>query len=196
MNVSRETEDKLRTFVSLVEKWNPHINLVAKSTLEGIWERHIRDSAQLFDLKSSWGKWSDFGSGGGFPGIVVAILADDTKQPVVLVESDQRKCEFLRHVGRELSLEVEVRTDRIERLEPLSVDIISARALAPLDKLLEFSERHRAPGGIAFFPKGREYMGEIEAAKRRWNLDYLLHPSVTDPASVIIEVKDFSRVAA
>ena len=157
MNVSRETLDRLFSFCDLVEKWNPAINLISKSGIAEIWNRHIIDSAQLFQqMPDRAREWCDLGSGGGFPGIVLAILAKQL-QPnaqVILVESDRRKSVFLAQASRLLDIDVRVKTQRIEELEPQNADVLSARALAPLSDLCGYAYRHLKPDGVAIFPKG------------------------------------------
>ena len=136
------------------------------------------------------------GSGGGLPGLVIAILAAEQRPilEVVLLESDIRKGVFLQTVIRELGLKSEVLVDRIESAEPQGADVISARALAPLTKLLEFSDRHGVPGTICLFPKGRTYREELTEAKRIWHVGSKAVPSQTDPASVLLEIGEFKRV--
>lgn len=195
MNVSRETSDRLAKFSALALKWNPAINLIAKSTIADIENRHIIDSAQLYDLAGDFEHWVDLGSGGGFPGIVVAIIGSE-KNPdarFTLVESDARKCEFLRHASRMLDLNTQVMNARIEAIDPLDADVVSARALASLDLLCGFFARHRAGRGIGLFPKGAAAAEELELARKTWNLDYRSHKSITDPSAVILEVRDLSR---
>ncbi|WP_181318138.1 16S rRNA (guanine(527)-N(7))-methyltransferase RsmG [Pseudogemmobacter blasticus] len=173
--------DKLHAFVALVEKWTVRINLVARSTLPDIWERHIEDSARLcLTAPESPAIWADFGAGGGFPGIVVAVVlqARGAKTRVILVESDLRKATFLRESARLLDLPVEVRSERAESLPPLGADVVSARALTALDGLCALAQRHMAPGGVAIFPKGENYEAEIDAARKNWRFDL---ETVTDP---------------
>lgn len=195
-DVSRETFGALKDYQSLIQKWSPRINLVAKSTLADIWDRHICDSAQVFHVKQDEaGSWVDFGAGGGLPGIVVAILAKE-KQPkldVTLVESDQRKCAFLRTVIRELALRATVLSDRIETLDPLGANIISARALAPLPKLLDLSHRHLQPDGICLFQKGQAWKKEVADARSAWSFDLNVVESKTQTEAVILEIGDIRR---
>lgn len=196
-NVSRETEDRLARFESLIRKWNPAINLVARSTLDALRSRHFLDSAQIFDLTATTsGHWVDLGSGGGFPGIIIAILAADERPglTVTLVESDQRKAAFLATVTRELGLSVQILPERIESAPPLAADILSARALAPLTTLLSHVERHLAPGGTAIFPKGGNHQAEIDQALEHWTFSYQKEPSKTDAAGVILIIGGISRV--
>ena len=141
VNVSRETTELLNKFVVLLKKWNRSINLVSQSSISNIWERHILDSAQLGSfLRFDKQTWVDFGSGAGFPGIVIAVIAKTNfpRVRVILIESDQRKAVFLREVSRELNLNVLTLSERIEDCPRLNADIISARALAPLKKLLVY----------------------------------------------------------
>ncbi|WP_241557915.1 16S rRNA (guanine(527)-N(7))-methyltransferase RsmG [Falsirhodobacter deserti] len=196
MDVSRETTDRLNRFSELALKWTRVINLISKTTEADIWKRHIEDSAQLYDLAGEGAHWVDLGSGGGFPGIVIAIIALE-KHPdrrFTLVESDRRKCAFLREATRLCNLKVDVISERIEAVAPLGGDILSARALAPLDHLLGFAARHRQGDGKAVFPKGVNYAEEIAEAARTWHFDPVIHPSITDPAGVIVEVRNFSHV--
>ncbi|OYX44634.1 MAG: 16S rRNA (guanine(527)-N(7))-methyltransferase RsmG [Rhodobacterales bacterium 32-67-9] len=196
-NVSRETEDRLTRFELLIKKWNPAINLVARSTLDTLRRRHFLDSAQIFDLTDTTsGHWADLGSGGGFPGIVIAILAANERPglKVTLVESDQRKAAFLSTVTRELGLSVQILSERIEAVPPLAADILSARALAPLTTLLAYAERHLAPGGTAMFPKGGNHQAEIDQALEHWTFSYQKEPSKSDAAGVVLIIGGISRV--
>ncbi|MGR3395354.1 MULTISPECIES: 16S rRNA (guanine(527)-N(7))-methyltransferase RsmG [Paracoccaceae] len=191
VDVSRETGEKLSAFASLVRKWSPAINLVSKSDLPYIETRHIADSLQLSDyIPRSGGIWADFGSGGGFPGIVTAIVAAE-KAPDLrfhLVESDQRKSTFLRTAARELALNVTVHSERIETLAPLAADIISARALAPLDTLLGYAARHLSANGRCLFLKGQMHESEIETAREHWRFDCDSRVSRTDPDARLLRV--------
>ncbi|SDX88726.1 16S rRNA (guanine(527)-N(7))-methyltransferase RsmG [Citreimonas salinaria] len=197
LDVSRETNERLTLFADLLAKWNPRINLVSRSSLSHVWTRHIADSAQLFDLApANARKWVDLGSGGGFPGLVVAILAAE-KSPnmhITLVESDGRKAVFLRTVLRETGVSAAVEAARIEHVVPLCADVVSARALAPLDLLLGHVARHSAVDGIALLPKGISWQKEVDIAKKSWTFSHRVHTSETDPSSVILTVGDLSHV--
>ncbi len=193
--VSRETLDRLNAYYGLLKAWNARINLVGKTTLDDAWSRHFADSAQLFDLAKGEGRWVDIGSGAGFPGMVIAIMsAEAGLHRVVLVESDQRKASFLRTVARELGLSVKVISRRIEDVEPLCADVLSARALAPLALLLGYAERHLSPDGQALFPKGEKAEAEIADALEQWRFDCEKHPSVTDARASVLSIGDISRV--
>lgn len=195
--VSRETLDRLETYATLLLRWNARINLVGRSTEADVWTRHIADSAQLWRLQSpSTGLWADLGSGAGFPGMVIAALAAESAPDlrITLVESDARKCAFLMEAARAMGLTPAIRTERIEAMAPLHADILSARALAPLETLLEFTVQHRRTGGIGLFPKGETVHKEIKAAAQRWRFEHRIHASVTDPRAAIVEVGALSRV--
>lgn len=198
VDVSRETFDRLTALTALLQKWNPAINLVAKSTVAEAWDRHILDSAQLYRLApSQLHHWADLGSGGGFPGLVIAILAQE-KDPgcrITLVESDQRKATFLRQAARELGLlKVTVLAERIEALSPLAADVLSARALAALPQLCHFALRHLSPTGLALFPKGAQHLDEVAQARHDWHFDLSTFPSDTDPAAVVLAMKAIQHV--
>jgi 16S rRNA (guanine527-N7)-methyltransferase len=196
-DVSRETMTRLARYEDLLRKWNPAINLIARSTVDSIWDRHFRDSIQVFDVAPESAKsWADLGSGGGFPGMIAAILAAEERprQHVTLVESDQRKAAFLATVARETGVDVTIISERIEDVGPLGAEILSARALAPLSRLLEHAERHLAPGGIALFLKGAAWREEVQQALESWRFTYENRVSVTDPAATVLTIGGISRV--
>jgi 16S rRNA (guanine527-N7)-methyltransferase len=196
-NVSRETMEKLDFFSRALTRWNGSINLIAKSTLPALWTRHFLDSAQLWNLAGPVaGHWVDIGTGGGFPGLVLAILAAERAPDLqfTLVESDLRKTVFLQTVARELSLQVTVKPERIETLQPLGADVLSARALAPLGTLVGYAERHLAPGGAALFMKGAAFRHEYDEALEKWSFQAEEYPSITDGAAVILKLGDITRV--
>ncbi|ODM42234.1 16S rRNA (guanine(527)-N(7))-methyltransferase RsmG [Cereibacter johrii] len=197
LDVSRETSEKLSHFVALVEKWNKAVNLIGRSTVDSIWTRHVLDSAQLrAHLALRPRLWLDLGSGSGFPGIVIAIIAADEspESRFVLVESDQRKATFLRTACRELELSASVLAARIESLPPQGADVISARALAALPELCALAAPHLAPNGICLFPKGAGHISEIAAARQSWNMELETLPSLTDPDAVILKLKALAHV--
>lgn len=196
LNVSRETIERLEKFEEVLLKWNPRINLVSKSSLADLWQRHIVDSVQVFTCVEDAGEsWVDIGSGGGFPGIVVAIMAAERspKTKVTLIESDQRKSAFLRTAARECGVSISVLTERIEQAVPQNADILSARAVADLDALLEFSQRHLAVGGTAVFPKGVNWKKEVDKAAQRWRFDVEPITSLTETEAVILKIKGVAR---
>ncbi|MEP2782420.1 MAG: 16S rRNA (guanine(527)-N(7))-methyltransferase RsmG [Pseudoruegeria sp.] len=196
-DVSRETLERLDIYAELLKKWNPAINLVSKKTIDEVWSRHMLDSAQISKLvKKSDKHWVDLGSGGGFPGMVAAILATDIDESIsfTLIESDKRKSVFLRTVARETGVKVVVHDTRIESTPSQGADILTARALAPLDDLLEYCELHLKPAGRAIFPKGMSYQQEIVDAEARWDFSVQTIPSMTDAQAVLLEIKGISRV--
>lgn len=192
VDVSRETMADLEAFQALVAKWTPKINLIARGTVSEIWERHIVDSVQIYQFApSSYKKWVDIGSGGGFPGIVVAILGKDAAPDArfVLVESDQRKATFLRTAARELGLQADVIAGRIEDVEKQEADVVSARALTSLSGLASLVQRHIRPDGVALLHKGRQAIHEVADARKNWSFDLEDHPSFTDPDARILAIR-------
>ena len=196
MSVSRETSERFQTFSDLAKKWNARINLFSKSTEANFETRHILDSRHVFSLSPTFSHWADLGTGGGFPGVVAAICAKDDAYDgrFTFVESDARKATFLAEAVRILELKATVINERIETCPPLDADIISARALAPLVQLCEYTLRHRKAGGTALFPKGATYLNEVAEAKRTWHFDCKVHPSVTHDDAVVLELGSISRV--
>ncbi|MFW8593823.1 16S rRNA (guanine(527)-N(7))-methyltransferase RsmG [Cribrihabitans neustonicus] len=198
LDVSRETLARLEKFEQVICKWNPKINLVSRHSLKDLWTRHIVDSIQVFRCAGSApaGKWVDIGSGGGFPGLIIAILSAEEAPDleVVLIESDQRKAAFLRTAARECGVKVEVRSERIEKAPPQEADIMSARALADLALLFEFTERHLKPGGVALFPKGASWKKEVDNAQGRWRFDAEPVSSITENEAVILKIRGVARV--
>jgi 16S rRNA (guanine527-N7)-methyltransferase len=195
-DVSRETRARLEILATLLKRWNPRINLVSRSSVPDLWVRHIRDSAQLLaHAPPRTAHWLDIGSGGGFPGLVIAAMMEERGAPqqITLVESDARKCAFLRSVIREAGLAATVRAERIEDVPPLSATTISARALAPLPQLLEMAHRHAAPGATYLFPKGRRWHQELAEAKSGWSFDYEAVKSETEPDAVILKIGGLTR---
>lgn len=187
MSASREA--LLQRYAQLIRKWNPAINLVAPSSLQKLEERHIADSLQLADLSSdSMRDWLDIGSGGGLPGIVVAIARPDLE--VRLVDSDHRKVAFLHTVIRELQLtNCTAVASRIEQLAPAQAQNLSARALAPVVKLVPFLDRHLAIDGTAWLMKGRNWQAELTAVNLGEAYEVTVHSSRTDPDAAILQLR-------
>jgi 16S rRNA (guanine527-N7)-methyltransferase len=195
--VSRETVDRLQTYVELLTKWQRSTNLVAPSTIPSVWNRHVGDSAQLVPLFPESLRWVDLGSGGWFPAIVVAILLTGREGASVhLIESDQRKCAFLRQAIQATGAPAEVHTGRIESVlaawrEP--IDMVSSRALAPLARLFSLSEPLFQAGAKGAFHKGLDFEEEISEASKSWDADLVIHQSKTESAGVILEVRHLAR---
>jgi len=191
--VSRETEDRLVAIVALLEKWQRTINLVAPATLPTIWTRHIADSLQLVPLAGDAARWVDLGSGGGFPGLVVAAaLAERPDADVTLIESDTRKAAFLREAARIAELPATVLPARIEQAAPkiaAGVEIVSARALAPLPKLLALAHPLLAQGARGLFLKGQDVDNELTEASKSWRFKASVIPSRTDKGGRILIVE-------
>lgn len=190
-NVSRETFARLSRFVELIEKWSPTINLVSKSDILQIWQRHVEDSLALANFAPESASWCDIGSGGGFPGIVVAVVRQDLK--MTLIEADKRKAAFLRNASKELELGLTVVADRIESAAPVGADVVSARALAPLDSLVGLAERHGKPSTLYVFPKGNRHRNEIAAAQKVWSFDVDVSPSKIDKTGAVLAIRNITR---
>ncbi|WP_216644260.1 16S rRNA (guanine(527)-N(7))-methyltransferase RsmG [Palleronia sp. THAF1] len=167
------------------------INLVAPSTLDDLKERHLADSAQLRTHAAHWNKWCDLGSGGGLPGIVISILSPECH--VSLIESDKRKAVFLTHVVTKLDLNATVFDGRIETIDPQRADVVSARALAPLPRLIPLALRHGHSGTRYIFPKGLRWREEINEAKKVYRFDVDAQPSITDKHAVVLVLENFER---
>jgi 16S rRNA (guanine527-N7)-methyltransferase len=193
--VSRETFDRLRAFEALFLKWNQHINLAAASTERELWQRHILDSAQLAALAPDAGSWVDMGSGGGFPGLVLAFLLGERDGFIHLIESNRKKAGFLQAAIAQFDLPARVVSRRIDDSYgsvPLP-EVVTARALAPLTVLCELAEPWLTQGARALFHKGRDYRCEIEESAHRWQFDLLEHRSAIDDASVVLDIRNLRR---
>jgi 16S rRNA (guanine527-N7)-methyltransferase len=193
LSVSRETLDDLIALESLVLRWTVAVNLVSRSSQLDIWNRHILDSAQIASFSGfPSGNWADFGSGGGFPALVLAVMAKHRGDGPMftLIESDARKATFLRQAALTLALNVKVVTARVGDVPRLAVSVVTARALAPLDELLGMTTHHLSPTGRAYFPKGASFAQEIGAAEARWRFKLTIHKSHTDPNAAILEVSN------
>ena len=196
VDVSRETLEDLKAYETLVRKWTPKINLVSKAAIDELWDRHIVDSAQLWPLLPKVDAYTDLGSGGGFPGLVLAIFLKGSAQPgeVTLIESDRRKSVFLQTVIREIGLHAKVIAARIEDAPAQNAPIVTARALAACDKLFGYVHPHLCDGGTAFLMKGQRAQEELDEARQNWDFSVKYHPSKTDPNAVVLEIGELSRV--
>lgn len=194
--VSRETFDRLVSFEAQFQKWARRINLSAPSTLNDVWSRHILDSAQLGKLDSGAKRWVDLGSGGGFPGLVMGfLLMERDRASIDLVESNRKKTSFLQAIIGEFGLPARVHSKRIEDSydKIRDVEVVTARALAPLHVLLGLAAPWLTAGARALFHKGRDYRAEIEESTQLWSFDLIEHPSVVDPQSVVLEIRNLRR---
>lgn len=192
-SVSRETAVRLDRFVDALLAWQAKTNLIAPSTIPHLWTRHIADSLQLLPLAPGARRWIDLGTGGGFPGLVIAcVLAEEPGASVQLVDSHMRRAAFLREVIRMLALPAIVHCQRIEdfvtgKIEP--PDVITARALAPIDRLAGLIHPLMAPGTKALLLKGQDVEAELTEASKYWNIAADLVPSRTDPHGRIVVIR-------
>lgn len=194
--VSRETLEDLQTYANLLKRWNIAINLVSKHDTETLWDRHFVDSAQLYELaQENFTTWVDLGSGGGFPGIVCAVMAkhQNSDATFTLVESDKRKAVFLKEVSRTLGVNVDVRNERIQTVVLNAPSVISARALASLDSLFTYAHRLCGEQTVLLFPKGRSYVNELTHARNSWHMECECVPSRTDPEGAILRITGLQK---
>ncbi|HWD26698.1 MAG TPA: 16S rRNA (guanine(527)-N(7))-methyltransferase RsmG [Rhizomicrobium sp.] len=195
-NVSRETLARLEVYVALLRDWNTRHNLVSDTSLEDVWRRHVLDSAQLAPLVPQNTKtMADLGSGAGFPGLVLAELLRG-RVAVALVESTRKKCDFLMAAAAAMALPVTVVNARIEAGGQGRFDVVTARALAPLDKLLGYAQQISDKRSVCLFLKGQSLASELTEARKSWRMKTLQHPSATDPSGVILEVRELEHVRA
>jgi 16S rRNA (guanine527-N7)-methyltransferase len=190
--VSRETAARLDLLGQELRRWQTVKNLVGPGTLDHIWTRHIADSLQLLDLAPQAKRWIDLGSGAGFPGLVLGIAAlERSGMSVDLVESNGRKCAFLRHVARLTGAPVAVHAVRVEATigRFIGAEVVTARALAPLSQLLAWAEPLLTTDSMGLFPKGREVEAELTEAAKSWRFDAELVPSRTDSEGRIVRIQ-------
>jgi 16S rRNA (guanine527-N7)-methyltransferase len=192
--VSHETVEKLELYESLLIKWQRAVNLTGPAAIPQLWQRHFADSAQLLALAPHAKTWVDLGSGGGFPALVIAIMLANQKEcSVHLIESNARKCGFLSEVARQTGAPARVHNMRIADAAASgaipAADVVSARALAPLDALVELALPFFGNASIALFLKGREAGVEIADARKRWVFDLKIHPSISDAQGQILEIR-------
>jgi 16S rRNA (guanine527-N7)-methyltransferase len=191
--VSRETLARLKAYVGLLEDWNQRHNLVSRNAMADVWRRHVWDSAQLARLVPASAKTvADLGSGAGFPGLVLAELLRGRVQ-VTLFESIRKKADFLAAAAGRMDLDVVIRNERVEAAEG-RYDVITARALAPVDRLLGYAQKLAGRETICLFLKGQSLAAELTEAGKSWKMTALQHPSATDPSGVILEVREFRHV--
>lgn len=194
--VSRETLARLETYVALLRDWNTRHNLVSDKSLEDVWRRHVLDSAQLAPLVPEKAKTiADLGSGAGFPGLVLAALLHG-RAAVTLIESTRKKCDFLNAAATRMALPVTVVNARIEAGGQGRFDVVTARALAPLDTLLGYAQQISDRRTVCLFLKGQSLAVELTEARKSWRMKTLQHPSATDPSGVILEVRELEHVQA
>lgn len=187
--VSRETLARLKAYADTLLDWNERHNLVARSTLPDLWQRHFWDSAQLAPLIPDTAKTlADLGSGAGFPGLVVAAMRPDLA--VTLHEATTKKCAFLQAAADRMGLRVTIENARMEDLPPRPFDVVTARACAPLPQLLEYAHRFMIPNSVCLFLKGQNVGSELTEAAKYWNIKVSQVPSQTDPSGAIVTVRE------
>lgn len=184
----------LTRFQALLAEWNAVMNLVGPATIAPYWNRHAWDSAQLLRLAPDARTWADLGAGAGLPGVVLAILLKDTPGAKVhLVESMAKRCRFLRVAAEELGLPVEIHNVRAEEMD-LKVDVVTARACAPMVRLLGYAQPYLKRGAVAWFLKGQDVASELAEAATYWKFESDLRPSLSDPRGQIVQVKGLKSV--
>lgn len=195
IGVSRETLSRLKKMDAVLIEWSSRHNLVARSTLDDRWRRHYLDSAQLFPrIPVSARRLVDLGSGAGFPGLVLAAMGAAYGLNVILIESVGKKAAFLRAAIEAMELgNAAVILERVERVRLDPPDIVTARALAPLPKLLGYTHDIQGENTRCFFHKGQDVEGELTEAAKYWHMQVIPHPSITNPGSVILEVRNLAR---
>ena len=191
IDVSRETLARLTRHLELLVRWQPAINLVGAASLADPWRRHVLDSAQLLaHLPSPVASLVDLGSGAGFPGLVLAILGVPN---VTLIESDRRKAQFLREVARTTGTAVTIHAERAERLPASPAAVVTARALAPLPRLLPLAARFLAADGVCLLLKGAAVNDELTAAAKSWHMVPEMFPSLSAPAGTVLKLRGIAR---
>jgi 16S rRNA (guanine527-N7)-methyltransferase len=196
--VSRETAQRLDILAEQLAKWQRVKNLVSSKAMDTLWTRHIADSLQLLDLVPEAKSWLDLGSGGGFPGLVVAAaLAERPGASVILVESNARKCAFLREAARAMSVPAKIVQSRLEDViedHVGKVDVVSARALAGLPELVEWTHKLLTTGTVGLFPKGLDLDRELTLTAKCWSMNSSIHNSLTDPSGRILRIHGVTRL--
>jgi len=195
-NVSRETLARLKLYGSMLEDWNARQNLVSRASLKQAWLRHFWDSAQIAQFVPPGARsLVDLGSGAGFPGMILAELFKTRDLRIVLYESTEKKRNFLTAVAKRLNLAVEIRSDRIEETKPEPFDVITARACAPLPKLLGYTQSFWQDQTVALFLKGQNVASELTDAHKCWKMSVYKHPSRSSSTGVVLEIRGLRRVA-
>lgn len=192
--VADDVLERLQALAGLVGKWQAKINLVGRGSMADPWRRHMLDSAQLQRLLPPAARTvADIGSGAGFPGLVLAIMARGGPARFHLIESNQRKCVFLMEANRLTQAGAIIHHGRIEKLPCLKADVIVARAVAPLTKLLQYANFHLSKGGQCLFLKGRQWREELTEAKKSWIMKESAVPSLSDSSGMILRMEELSR---
>lgn len=191
-DVSRETFEKILKFLTILDSWRSRLNLIGPNEWDRIWERHILDCHQLRKHIPETAKILDIGAGAGFPGVILAASAVATGH-VTLVESNAKKCKFLQTVADQTNLPISIANSRIESASVISTDYVTARAVAPLEKLIEYALPAINQGAVALFHKGQTYKTELEFALKNWKIDYKVLPNEYSSNGVIIKISEAKR---
>ncbi|EAP89608.1 glucose inhibited division protein B, putative [Oceanicaulis sp. HTCC2633] len=196
--VSRETLERFETWRRLLEETSAHTNLVGRGTLTEFWHRHALDSWQVFELMPEARRWADLGAGAGFPGLAIAFALMERhagKGHVLMVDSVAKKMAFVNQVIRETKAPAIARADRVESIHPVpEVDVVTARAMAPLGKLLGYVHPFVDKGAVALLPKGARYKEELTEARKSWTFEAEVLPSRTSPEAAILKIRGLARV--
>ena len=196
-NVSRETMGRFESYRQLLVKWTAQINLVGPSTLDQFWARHVLDCAQISDITGAETRsFADFGSGAGLPGLIISTLLKDQgiKCHGVLIESSAKRCGFLREAARTLDVKIDIVQQKIEVVIPFAIDLVTARAFAPLDKLLSYAHPWSELGARVIFLKGGDVQTEIDQASTKWSFQSRINTSVTDSRGCVVEILELKRL--
>lgn len=195
--VSRETLARLKLFVDLLQDWNSRLNLVSAASLQDVWQRHVWDSTQLAALIPKSAKsLADLGSGAGFPGLVLAlVLAERGEFRTVLFEATAKKCHFLAEAAERTGARVEIQNVRMEDVPLKPFDVVTARACAPLNRLLPYAQRFAGSRTVCLFLKGQSVGVELTEARKSWNMRAVRHPSRSNPSGTILEIRELRHVA-
>ena len=189
--VSRETVARLERYAVLLATWQTSLNLVGSASLNDLWRRHMLDSAQLFELAPGDARcWVDLGSGAGFPGLVLAIMG---ARDVHLIESNARKCSFLHEAARVAGVRVTIHNARIESLSPWQADVVTARALAPLNRLCGLAHPFLGNHSVCLFPKGQDVDKDLTEASKYWKMTVECFSSRSDPSGVILRIAELTH---
>lgn len=193
VDVSRETLDRLQIIVETLDEWRQKANLIGPAEYGRVWRRHVLDSIQLFPYIPQSGHTVDLGSGSGFPALVLAACFTDPAAQITMVESVGKKCAFLRAAVQAANLSANVVQGRVESIKPVQADCVTARAFAPLPKLIEYAEPWFADGAYGVIPKGRRWEEELTDALESWRFAYQAIPSVSGDGA-ILKISEVSRV--
>lgn len=196
--VSRETLARLKAYVAFLGEWNARHNLVSRESIAHVWHRHVWDSAQLLPLiPETARRLADLGSGAGFPGLVLAaLLRERADFRIVLYESVAKKCKFLEEAAARMDVTVEIRNARIEAARPERFDAVTARACAPLTRLLRYAQHFQGKGTVNLFLKGQSVEDELTEAHKSWSMKVIKHQSRTDPSGIVLEIRELCHAGS